>query len=119
MTEDYLWDRSGKASAEETALEAQLGRYRHVRKPLPKPKSTWWIYATAASLLLGAWQFWPETNSDWTMNGKALAVNRMIQLSEKAEVEVGSIGRVRFEAGSRFKILESGPEPETHTDLQL
>jgi ferric-dicitrate binding protein FerR (iron transport regulator) len=112
MAEDYLWDRSGKASEEELALEEQLGKYRHVRKPLPKPKPTWWIYAAAASLLLGAWQFWPEKNSDWTMNGKALAINRVIQLSEKAEVEVGSIGRLRFEAGARFKILNSSPQSE-------
>lgn len=115
MPEDYLWNRSGEPSAEEKALEAQLGKYRHVRKPLRPSKPVWWIYAIAASAALGCfltWKLWPAAQSDWTMNGKTIAMNRVIHLSEKTELEVGHIGRVRFEAGSRFRILQSSPASE-------
>ena len=115
MPEEYLWDRSGEASAEEKALEAQLGKYRHLGKPLQHQKPVWWSYAAAAAIVLAsllAWRVWPEAASDWTMNGKTVAMNRVIRLSEKSEVEVGRIGRVRFEAGSRFRILQSSPKSE-------
>ncbi len=115
MPEDYLWDRSGEPGAEEKALEDHLGKYRHIKKPLQHVKPARWFYAVAAALTLGClltWRIWPDADSDWTMNGKLVAMNRVVSLSEKTEVEVGKIGRVRFEAGSRFRILASSSERE-------
>ena len=115
MPEDYLWDRSGEASAEEMALESQLGKYRHTKKPLKAARPVWLNYAAAAALLIGcffAWRRLPEQQSDWMMNGKPLAMNQIVRVGEKTEVEVGAIGRVRFEAGSRFRVLTSSPSSE-------
>ena len=56
MPEDYLWDRSGEASAEEMALESQLGKYRHTKKPLKAARPVWLNYAVAAALFSAAYQ---------------------------------------------------------------
>lgn len=115
MPDEYLWDRSGELDPEIDQLEKQLGKYRCEQHQFYAPKSVWHWYAVAAGVviaLMAGWQYWPTTPSDWIMNGQTLAVNRVIGIDKPTEVEVGSIGRLNFKPGSRFRILKSAVDEE-------
>jgi hypothetical protein len=110
MPDDYLWDRSGAPDAELQQLEQQLGKYKLQPKPLRSPRRPWVPLAIAAGFLLalaGGWLYWPAQPTDWMLNGSPIALGRTVSIQTVAEVEVGEIGRLRFQPGSRFRVLKS------------
>lgn len=118
----YLWDRTPSRDpgddAEFVRLEAHLGQYRSLAKPPIRIQPTrrhWAKYlGLAASLTFVALLSWRELRPNpasiptaWTRNGQQLKLKQEYKTTAEETVEVASIGRLRFQSGSRFRILES------------
>ncbi len=121
----YLWDRTPSRDPVEDAeflrLEAHLGQYRRIARPPVQIKPTprhWSKYLVlAASLTLVAvlswWELRPKPApipTAWTRNGQQLNLKEEYKTNSEETVEVASIGRLRFQPGSRFRILESAQD---------
>jgi hypothetical protein len=120
----YLWDRTPSGKPEEDAgfarLEEALGKYRHSAPPprmrrrdeaIPLHK----YVALAACLALVVAIAWRELGpklrpieTAWLRGAEKLHLDTEYQLGIGETVTVASIGRLRFGAGARFRILESG-----------
>lgn len=118
----YLWDRTPSPDPAEDAelvrLEAHLGQYHHHAQPPMKSRMNprpWSRYlALAACLTFIAFLSWWELRSKpapiptaWTRNGQQLKLRQEYKTIAEETVQVASIGRLRFQPGSRFRILES------------
>lgn len=127
MSDDYLWDRSGKPDAETVRLERLLGRlkysgageFRTVR-PVRRRTLTWLAAAAAivASLAVATLlQRGRDTN--WRMaDGRSVRVGQTIEThTANATIQSGDIGEVTIDRGSRFRLVQASGR-EQRFDLQ-
>ncbi len=116
----YLWDRTPSGRPEEDAayreLEAALGKYRRTSAPVAGKRIPPRKYlAMAACLLLVAALAWREARpaakavpTSWQRGSEQLHLGREYRAGREETVTVAAIGRLRFAAGARFRILETG-----------
>ena len=141
--DDYLWDRSGDAPPDVRSLEVLLASLRS-RRPapempasslvsdLPAPHARWHTWAVAASLALAVVAPWiaerltPDDTQwgvEWLSSPRAGAEARGLRAGDsldtgtgRARVEVGKIGTVDLEPGTRVRIVDAGT---THHRMSL
>ncbi len=113
----YLWDRTPSGDPDDdrslAALEAQLGRYRRspASPPLPRRRLLRIAlpFALAAAILLAFFLVRRPQPTSWSRPGEALILRKTYQARSEETVQVGSLGRLRFAPGARYRVIESGP----------
>ena len=134
MSDDYLWDGSGKPDPEIERLERVLSPLRSDRPAPALPAAArrrvrggrLAALAAAASLLLAASGLWlvarrPEaswevTRLESTPSGETVAGVERLRVgqwletgdSARARVKVGVIGQVEIESGTRLRLVDAG-----------
>src|SRR5690348_6408060 len=132
MSDDYLWDRSGKPDEEVVRLEELLSQFKlsprqQAALPFPKPRRVrWWAVAAAAALAIGAIGITvmvrsrpsgPVVSWQLSISGEKPALVRAGQKIEtsaqdRATLESEFVGSVNIEPDSRLRVLS------THGDVQ-
>jgi hypothetical protein len=130
MSDDYLWDRTGKPDVEVKRLEELLGRFRlstaHQSSPrFQKPEHLRW-WAIAAALVLGAVTatiiarirpYSPATTWQLSLAGKKTTAVRLGQTIETtaashATLESQFVGTVNIAPDSRLRVLSARGEEQ-------
>lgn len=136
MTDDYLWQRSGR-DPEIEALERQLGGLAHRHVPLPLPaqprrsyRALWAIAAalvltTIAALAVASRSPTAPTTPGWALRGSVgavrcdattrdadceLAVGGWLDTTSALRLTVADIGAMDIEPGTRLGLLASGAD---------
>jgi hypothetical protein len=146
MSDDYLWDSSGKPDPDVQRLEELLARYRHTPsapqfpaavKPMPR-KVRYWVPLLAAAavvLLAVTWRFaitpeapaWgvarlegaPTVGSSSIRGTGSIALGQWLETdaASRARIDVGLIGEVEVEPNTRVGVLAAQAR-EYRLDLQ-
>ncbi len=145
MSDDYLWDRSGKPDPEVERLERVLGRLRGERQApdfsrvattlSSRPRRFFFGLAAAAAFLLAAlvWIATRPSDEPWRVarlegsprvgsrtipNSGRLPVGEWLETDarSRARIEIGRIGSVEVGPETRLRVLEASPD-EHRLDL--
>ncbi len=117
MSEEYLWNRTGKADPEIVRLERLLGTLRYsgkeagLHKPRPSKSAAFWGLAAAAVLIAGILTVplllrGPSTN--WQLSdGRCVRAGQIIETGalQEAKIQSDDTGEVTIDPNSRLQLL--------------
>ncbi len=112
MSEDYLWDRSGKVDPEVKRLETLLAGYRHrAGKGGGRSRNLKLLAAAACLVLFASAMYWLQRNSfsEWEVAGKRLFIGQTVETDSEssAKLEAGAFGQVDLSPNSRLQVMSA------------